>query len=278
MNICYYNGKYLNKDEISISPDDRGFLFADGLYEVIKSYNGRMFQAKMHIERLNYGAREIQLSINDFDYLIDISKELIKKNNLEAKDSAIYFQVTRGIAPRLHSFPDILTPLTVYGYAKELTSNKLQLKDGINIIKVPDIRWARCDIKTVGLIANVLANQKAHSNNAAEAIFVKDGMALEGTSTNLIGIYDGCVVTAPKNNYILGGITREVVLNLCRKLNITVLEKPIPSDKLEMADELMIVGTTTEITPIVKIHGKSLGSGKPGPITKKLQKEFFLLT
>lgn len=270
----YLNGRYLPRGEIAISPDDRGFLFSDGLYEVIRTYDGRLFQAQAHLDRLNYGARALRFNRVDFSYLTEVAQELIQRNDLTKGDSTVYIQVTRGVAPRTHHFPPPETPLTVYAAATPLLTRQAELERGINIIFVPDQRWARCDIKTVSLVANVLAHQQAQESNAIEAVFVRDGVVLEGTRSNFFAVLEEVVITPPKTNYILGGITRQVVLDLCKKLSIPCQQRPIFESETNQASELMIVGTTAEITPVVQINRQRVGSGKPGPITRFLQKAF----
>ena len=272
--LSYYNGKYLPKEEVAISPDDRGFLFADALYEVIRSYSGRLFQLQAHIERMNYGARELRFNVTDFSYLGNVAEQLIRRNNLIEGDALIYIQVTRGIAPRLHVFPSDETPLTVYATARSFTPDLDQLENGVNVIFVPDQRWSRTDIKSVGLLPNVLAKQRAVENNAAEAIFVRDGAVTEGTHSNFFAVIDGMVLTRPRTNYILGGITRQVVLDLCNQLSIPYQERSIFEAEARQADELFIAGTTVEVTPVVQIEGQNLGDGKPGPVVRKLQEAF----
>jgi len=276
--LAYLNGHYLPKDEIFIAPDDRGFLFADALYEIIRSYEGRLFETQAHFDRLKYGARELRFTIMNLDHLAEVAKNLIQKNNLLCGDATIYIQVTRGAAPRTHHFPPLETPLTIYVSGSPFLPHKTEIEKGVDIIMVSDQRWARCDIKTVGLTANVLANQLARERNAFEAVFVRDGTLLEGTHTNIFAVFDGKVITPPKTNYILAGITRDVVLSLCQKLGLPFQERPIFESQIDLADELMIVGTTVEITPIVKINGKKFGSGEPGTITRRLQKAFRELT
>jgi len=272
--VGYLNGSYLPKEQIAISPDDRGFLFADGLYEVIRSYDGTLFQVQAHLDRLIYGARALRFNTVDFLYLIDVAQELIHRNHLSQSDATVYLQVTRGMAPRGHLFPSPETPLTIYATASSFSPSDAALEYGINVILVPDQRWTRCDVKTVSLIANVLARQQARDRGAFEAIFVRDGVALEGTHTNFFGVFDGTVVTAPRTNYILGGITRQVALDICKNLSIPIQERSILASELQDAEELMVIGTTTEITPIVTIDNKKVGSGRPGTITRRLQRAF----
>lgn len=273
--IAYFNGKYLEKEEIVISPDDRGFLFADGLYEVIRSYHGQLFRAQDHIERLNYGAGHLGLSTQDFSYLEAVALELLEKNELKG-DATIYFQVTRGVAPRGHAFPNPAPDLTVLGSAAPFDPVKSldARENGIPVITVPDIRWARCDMKTVALTANVLANQTAAENGVNEALFVRDGVIMEGTHSNFFAVRDNCLVTAPASNYILHGITRKVVLELAGTQNIDVQEAPIFTTDLPKITEAFITGTTTEITPVISIDNRPVGNGSPGPVTRAVQDGF----
>ena len=225
---AYFNGQYLPKSEITISPDDRGFLFADGLYEVIRAYDGVLFRTDDHIRRLNRGAFYLRLPVQDFSYLATVGQDLIEKNGL-AGDATVYIQVTRGAAPRKHGFPDPATPLTVFAEAKAFDPEKGRgdRENGIATITVADQRWARCDLKTVGLTANVLANQQAMEAGVKEALFVRDGVLLEGSHSNFMVVRKGCVVTAPANNTILNGITRQVVLEICRDCRIEVRQEAI---------------------------------------------------
>lgn len=271
--IAYFNGTFLPKSDIAISPDDRGFLLADGLYEVIRSYNGHLFMAEEHIERLNYGARHLRLQTADFGYLLEVAKELLEKNDLQQQDATVYLQVTRGASKRSHCFPDKDTPLTVYATASAFNNPAVQkgIEEGVDVITVIDQRWARCDLKTVALTANVLANEQAHEVGASEAIFVRDGVLMEGTHSNFMCVYDDVVVTTPATNYILNGITRRAILEICQEIGIAVEQRPIFKNEIEKAAEAMVIGTTLEITPVVNIDGITVGSGFPGPIAKRLQ-------
>jgi D-alanine transaminase len=272
--ISYLNGRYMPHDEIRISPDDRGFLFSDGLYEVMRSYSGALFQVQAHLDRLSYGARALRYRVHDFPYLADVSRRLVRDNGLAQGDALVYIQVTRGAVPRSHRFPPRDTPLTVYASATPFSPRREEQEQGIHVILVPDQRWARCDIKTVSLLANTLAHQQAFETNALEALFVRDGVVLEGTHSNLFAVFNGTLTTPPRTNYLLPGITRQVVLDLCEKLSIPCRERSILASELDQAEELMITGTTVEITPIVRLNGDKAGSGSPGRLTKKLQQAF----
>ena len=273
---AYYNGVFLPKEEIRISPDDRGFLFADGLYEYVRSYQGKLFRFDDHIRRLNYGAQQLGFTTTDFSYLRKIAEELLAVNSLLSKEASVYFQITRGIATRRHAFPLPSPELTVYGTVAifdEVGAAQKRQK-GIRAITVADFRWARCDIKVTGLTANILASQRAVEEKAAEAIFVRDGVMLEGSHTNFMALLDNTLVTAPLSNYILGGITRKVILEICRKEQIKVAERPIFEQESHLATEMMVVGSSTEITPVIALNGQPVGSGQPGPVTRLLQEAF----
>jgi len=271
--IAYFNGRFLREEDIHISPEDRGFLFADALYEVIRSYEGRLLEAQAHWDRLSYGAKALRFNRTQFTELKEVAETLIRENGLTRGDATVYVQVTRGQARRSHAFPPPETPLTIYASARPF-SPKSSALDGVSVILVSDQRWARCDIKTVGLTANILAHQQALEHGAYEALFVRDGAVLEGTHTNLFTVVDGIVVTPPRTNYILGGITRQAVLHLCKELSIPAVENPVFESRLLEADEIMVVGTTTEITPILRVNGQGLRSGRPGEVTRRLWKAF----
>ncbi len=272
--IAYHNGTYLDEKEVRISPDDRGFLFSDGLYEVIRSYGGRLFEARAHMERLHYGARALRFPEAELETLEEVAGELIQKNALIDGDATVYIQVTRGVAPRTHRFPPKDTPLTVFASARPFTPHVDEMARGIEVIQVPDQRWARCDIKSVGLLPNVLAHQQAVDAGAPEALFIRDGFLTEGTHSNLFAIFAGRVVTPPRTNYILGGVTRGVVLDLCRERGIPAREDVLLASEIACADELMIAGTTVEITPVLRILNGGFRSHGPGPVTRRLQKAF----
>jgi len=272
--VVYFNDRFLPKKDVRISPDDRGFLFSDGVYEVIRSYDGKLFRAAEHIKRMQRGLGELRIDVPEVENLKDIAETLIQENNFGDSDAKVYVQITRGAAPRTHAFPDRSLPPTIYAVASASRSFQEKWEDGVKIILVPDIRWARCDIKSVGLLPNVLASQQAKEMRTEEAVFIRDGAITEGAHTNFCAVFNGAVITAPKTNYILAGITREVVLELCRQLGIPVREYPIFERDLKEAEECLIVGTTVEILPVVQVNDWKVGDGKPGTITKKLQQAF----
>jgi D-alanine transaminase len=272
--IVYFNDQFLPKEAVHISPDDRGFLFADGAYEVVRSYNGQLFRLTEHLQRLENSLRGLRITTPDLGKLQDAAVQLIQRNDLTRGDAVLYVQVTRGVAPRKHTFPPANTPPTVYLSASPFPASPERAERGIRIILVPDIRWSRCDIKSVALLPNVLASQQAKESGAYEAVFVRDGIVTEGSHSNFAAVFDEQLVTHPKTHHILPGITREIVLDLCRQLNLPYSESPISEAKLGEARELLLLGTTTEIMPVVQVDGWEVGDGQPGPFTRTLQRAF----
>lgn len=271
----YLNGSWLDHAAATISVDDRGFLFADGIYEVIRVYDGRLFLAEPHVRRMRRGLDAIRIDPGCIGNLLEVAERLIDENGLRAEDAIVYVQVTRGAAPRRHAFPEPGTPATVYAFAKKAPQPpSTSFTDGVTAVTVPDTRWGRCDIKSIALLPNVLANETAHEAGAFEALFVRDGVLIEGSHSNLLGVVDGALVTYPECNYILGGITRRFVLDLARGLDIPVREGPLWADRLDRIQELFLSGTTTEVMPIVRLDGRPIGGGRPGPVARRLQQAY----
>ena len=269
MQTAYFNGEFLPREDVRVSPDDRGFLFSDGVYEVLRSYGGSLFEVERHVDRLASSLAAMRIRGVKASDMAPVFEELLSRNDLSGVDALVYLQVTRGVAPRTHRYPDPPAPPTVYACAWAFSPD-YDPEDGGRAITVPDQRWARCDIKTVALIPNCLANQDASDAAAVEAIFVRDGVALEGTHTNLFAVFRGRVRTAPLTNYILPGVTRAVVLDLCRQAGFEVAEEPIFADELYRADEVFVVGTTAEVTPIIDLDGRAIATGRPGPFSLQL--------
>ena len=269
MQTAFFDGEFIPREDVRVSPDDRGFLFSDGVYEVLRAYEGRLFEVRRHVERLAASLDAMRIRGVRASDLAPVFDELLQRNGLSASDGLVYLQVTRGAAPRTHRFPDPPARPTVYAYAWAYTPEHVPEAGG-KAITVPDQRWARCDIKTVSLIPNCMANQEARDAAAVEAIFVRDGVALEGTHTNLFIVSRGRVRTSPLTNYILPGVTRAVVLELCHEAGFEVAEEPVFADELYRADEVFIVGTTAEVTPIVDLDGRAIGSGRAGAFALEL--------
>jgi len=272
--IVYLNGRYIPSEDASISVNDRGFIFGDGVYEVITSYKGKPFRAEQHVTRLERSLREIKIVFPDLGRLLYVCEELIRHNRLEQENSMTYIQITRGVAPRKHTFPDGNTPPTVYMFTSPFESRDEQCDAGVKVILLPDLRWGRCDIKSISLLANILARQEAKEQGAEEALLFRDGYITEGSHSSFCAVFNGTLQTHPKTSSILPGITRDVILELCDSLNIPCREEPISVDMIRNADECMLLGSGSEIMPVVQINDATVGNGAPGPITEKLQKAF----
>ncbi len=267
--VVYFNGSYVPKEEARISPDDRGFLFADGVYEVVRSYGGNLFELDAHMARLAAGLAALEINGANVQALRPVFDRLIDMNRLAAGEAVVYMQVTRGAAPRIHAFPDPPVAPTVYAEAKPFVP-KGDPARGVSVITVPDTRWARCDIKTVNLVANCLANERARRAGALEAVFVRDGVALEATASSLFAVLSGEVRTAPRSNYILPSISRGVILQMCADAGIPARETPVFENELALVDEVFLAGTTLEVMPVVQVDGKPVGDGHPGPLARRL--------
>lgn len=272
--IIYLNGKLIPKTEAAISPEDRGFNFADGIYEVIKYYGGKPFRYSDHLERLRRSLREIRINFEDFGQFETVFQELIEKNGLAEQEAGIYLQITRGSHTRIHQFPENIKP-TVYATVFPFSSKWDQLENGVKVITTEDIRWLRCDIKSISLLPNVLGAEKAHEQDAVEAIFIRNGIVTEGSHSSFMAVKNGIVYTHPDSNLILPGITKKVVFEICKANDVKVVEEGIQASELDSMDEMMIVGTGSEVTPVVNIDGIPVKDGKPGPVTCFLRDKFF---
>jgi len=263
VNEAYLNGKYLPAAEASISIFDRGFIFGDGVYEVIPVYGGRLFRLQQHLDRLRYSLGEICLLAPLSDKEITLMFERLL--NDRSDDASIYLQITRGSAPRNHVFPDEITP-TVLAYVQDLDYPDQACREaGISAVSFPDQRWLRCDIKSVSLLANVLARQFAHEHYAAEAVLFRDGKLTEGAASTMFVVHTGQLLTPASGQSILPGITRELVLELASNQGLQCLQTDISEKQVKEADELWLSSSTKEILPIVKLDGNPVGDGKPGP-------------
>lgn len=271
----YLNGSFLNHDEAKISVGDRGFVFGDGVYEVTRVVNGRFFREKEHIERLKKGLNGLKIAVSKsiIESIPEISRELIKINGHQSGEASVYLQITRGAAwPRTHTFPDPEVEPTVYLSSASFTPHAELHKTGEDTITIADIRWARCNLKTVNLLPNTLAKQQAKEMGVNSAVMIRDGVVTESPNANVFGVKDGALYTYPATNYILDGITRNVVLDIAKELEIPVHFDPIRQEDIFQLDELFFSGTTTDIQPIIKVDGHELSGGKPGPVVRSIQK------
>lgn len=276
--IVFLDNAFIQIEEARISPFDRGFLFSDGVYESIRTYNRKLFRYKDHLDRLKRSLRETRINFKELNSLESIIYDLIKKNEIE-NEALVYLQVTRGSAlTRTHTFPkEDITP-TIFIYVKEFKENAEEQAEGVKVIFQEDVRWLRCDIKSTSLLPVVLASQKALEEGAAEAILVRDGMITEGTHTNFFAIKDETVYTAPASRLILSGITRKIVLELCASFKINFREEFINKEELKNFDEFFITSTTKEITPVTCIEYWRVNDAIPGKITMSLQSVFKKIT
>ena len=273
--IVYVNGKFFPRSEARVSVEDRGFVFGDGVYVVLRVINGRLFATRFHNQRLERSLDGVRIALESGDSpasFVEIGKQLLKENNLLQGEATLYMQVTRGATTRAHNFPPPATTPTVYISAARFTPYADLAETGASAITHPDLRWARCDLKTLNLLPNVLASQTAKERGAFEAMLIRDGVVTEGTRTNFFGVVDGSLRTHPSDNHILPGITRSVLRDLARELNIELDETPIKASEISKLSELFLTGTTTDVMPVVKLDANPVGKGKPGELTRKLQR------
>lgn len=271
MSTVYLNGEYVPKEEARVSVEDRGFLLADGVYEVTPAYSGEFFRLDRHLERLERGLDALRIDA-DVGPLAEVHRRLLAENGLEDEpNSKVYLQVTRGAAQRTHGFPSPEPTPTVYAAARAWSPpSRDDWERGFSAITVPDRRWSRVDIKSIALLPNVLAQQAAVDAGVDEALFVRDGVAVEGSHANLWAVRDGTVITHPRTNHILAGVTRDTVGELAREHGHPVEERPLQVEELAAVDELFLTGTTTEVRPITEVDGRPVGPGSPGPVSRKL--------
>lgn len=267
-NNVYLNGKFLPIEDAKISVMDRGFLFGDSIYEVIPAYNGRLFRLAHHLERLQNGLQAIGMdSPLGQDEWSSILNQLVQQN--PKQDQSIYLQVTRGAAEkRDHALPESIQP-TVFAMATPIKDEPNE-NSGIAAITLDDVRWRLCNIKATTLLANVLLKQQAKEAKATEAILIRDGEAMEGAASNLFIVSDGELITPPKSNFLLPGITRDLILELAAKNGISYTERAIQEQELDSADEIWLTSSTKEIMPVITLNDKPVADAKPGEMYKRM--------
>ena len=269
----FLNGEYLKDDEAKISIFDRGFIFGDGVYEVVPVVNHTVLDKAPFLERFNRSLKEIELKLPfSENALLEMINELIKRNNL--KEGGVYMQITRGVAPRDFAFPENITPTCMaFTFEKEVINNP-KAKTGIKVVTVPDIRWKRRDIKSIALLAQCIAKQEASKKGAYEGWMVEDGYVTEGTSSSAYIVKDGVIITRPLTNTILPGIRRKILLELAEKYDIKIEQRAFTPQEAYEADEAFLSSATTFVLPIVEIDGHQIGSGKPGKLFLKMRKMY----
>jgi len=274
--IAYVNGRYLPHAHAQVHIEDRGYQFADGVYEVIHVRDGRLIDAEPHFERFDYSLGELHIAPPmPRAALRLVLGELLQRNAV--LNGLIYFQSTRGVAPRDHKFP-AKARTSLVATAKRLRPLPAgALDNGVAVVTIPDIRWQRCDIKSVALVANVLGKQQAREAGAYEAWQVdREGYVTEGTSTNAwIVTEDGAVVTRAADHSILNGVTRLAVFDIIHREGYRLVERPFSVAEAKAAREAFLTSTTADLLPVVRLDGAPVADGKPGPLSRKLREAYF---
>jgi len=272
-NVAFIDGTFMSLAEAKVSVEDRGFQFGDGIYEVIRTYKGRPFALEAHLSRLDRSASALDLTqpYSRTEWVHHVLEGIKRAAYPEAK---IYLQITRGVAPRDHAYSGETTPTVVMTVREFHPLDRSIQSTGVEAITTEDIRWGRCDIKSVNLLANVLARQKVKQAKVFEAIFVNAGLVTEGAVSNVMVVRRGIVVTAPEGPRILSGITRAVVLETASNESVPIQQRFVSQADLYEADEVFLTGTTVEVLGVVRIDGKTIGDGRPGPMTQHLAAGF----
>jgi len=271
--IAFVNDVFMPLSEARVSVEDRGFQFGDGIYELLRVYAGRPFRLIDHLGRLEQSARALGIPVPyTRDHWAAVVAEAVSRSGFpEAK---VYIQVTRGVAPRDHAVAGPMTP-TVVMTVRAMTPPPPVLYDkGADVITLSDVRWGRCDIKAISLLANVLAKQQAREAGAFEALFVRNGYVLEGATSNVLAVRGHTLLTPPEGPLLLSGVTRKVVLGLAREAGVVVKEQSVSEADLYAADEVLLTGTTIEVLPVTRVNGRPIGAGAPGPTTQLLMGRF----
>lgn len=268
-NIVYFNGRFIQRGEAMLSLEDRGAMFADGVYELVRFFAGRPLAIAAHHQRLRWSMSQIELAA-PVDELPAVSAELLDRNGLS--DAKVYWQVTRGAATRWHGFPAEVSP-TVFAIAYPEPALDLDAGPrGVRVILTEDQRWSRCDIKSLMLLPNVLAKEKARRAGAEEAVLVRDARVTEGSSTNVFIVREGVLLTHPADQWILGGVTRNIVIDAALRLGLPVEQRAFDVDALRTAEEVMLCGTSTHLAAVVGADDRRIGEGKVGPTTRRLHR------
>ena len=271
--LAYLNGQFLPLEEAKISIEDRGFQFGDGIYEMIRVYRGVPFRLHDHFLRFERSAQAISLPcpLSGAEWETLIREGIARSHCGEGK---VYIQLTRGVAPREHGFPCPARPTFVMTFRDLPERDAPRQQHGVCAITLPDLRWARCSIKSLNLLPNLLAKQAANEAGAFEAILVKDGVVTEGTTSNVCLVKEGSIITPSLNDRLLAGVTRAVVLELAGKHGIAIDERAVREEELSQADELFLIGTTIEVLPVVRLNNAPVGAGMPGAVTQVIGEAF----
>jgi D-alanine transaminase len=270
MRVAYVQGQYVPYHQAQVAMEDRGYQFADGIYEVIVFFGHRLLDEALHLKRLERSLNELGIRMPmSREALSLIIRELMARNPY--RHGLIYMQVTRGVAPRNHVFAPHLKPVLTMAVMPLKSPTNAMLEKGVDAISQPDLRWGRCDIKSVGLLANSLAKNAAVRAKAYEALLVDaHGMVTEGSATNAYMVKDGVIYTHPATNEILGGVRRTVLQRLCEETQMPFREVAFSLEEAKHADELFITSASSHVLPITTLDGQPIGTGRPGPLTMRL--------
>lgn len=267
--LACVDGQIMPIEEARVPVEDRGYQFGDAVYEFIATYNGQLFALPEHMERLANSMAGLSFPAVDLQAVARMVEDTFRQSGIAR--AGIYIQISRGVAARNHAFPLEAAPKVVVTVRPAPEIPQDLRESGISIITFQDIRWGRCDIKTVQLLPNTLAKQKALDSGANDAVFVSvEGVVREGTSSNLFMVEQGRLLTHPLTHQILPGITRNVILAICRQEHLEVQETFFKQERLMAADEVFLTGTVTEVLPVVRVDGQVIGNGQPGALTRRL--------
>lgn len=267
--MIYLNGNFMPIEEARIPVLDRGFIFGDGVYELLPVYSRRPFRLKEHLRRLQHSLDGIRLkNPHSEEEWADLIRQVIAGN--EGEDQYVYLQITRGVAKRDHAFPQGIAPTIFILSNPLLTPARELLMTGVAAITANDNRWMRCDIKATALLPNVLLRQQAVDAGAAETVLLRNGFLTEGAASNIFVVRDGVLLAPPKSHLMLPGITYDVVLELARDHGLPHEVREVPETELRGAAEILLTSSTKEVMPITALDGKPVGAGKPGPVFQRL--------
>jgi len=275
--ISYLNGSFLPANEARISPLDRGFIFGDGIYEVIPAYGGKLFRLDEHLKRLddNLAAVRIRQPLTNAEWTSVLNEVVTRNQAIHGGEQSIYLQVTRGVAERDHGFPDEHVEPTLFIMSSALKPLSASVAEqGVAAITHEDIRWKNCHIKSISLLGNILLRQQAYDDDAVEAILIRDGEVTEGAASNLFALIDDVLITPPKGPLLLPGITRDLILELAQQHNIPTCETFITPVQLINAEEVWLTSSTKEILPVTTLDGVAVGNGKPGKLWQQMTQHY----
>ena len=267
----FLNGQFLPQDQAFVPVMDRGFVFGDGIYEVIPAYGGRLFRLSEHLDRLDNSLAGIRLSnpMNHAEWATVLNR-IVEENG--GGEQSVYLQVTRGHAPREHAFPDDAQPTVFVSSSPLKPVSPELLTKGVAAISLEDIRWKHCHIKAIALLPNILLRQQAIDAGAQEAILIRDGVITEGAASNVFIVKEGVIKTPPKGPFLLPGITRDLVLELATANGLACEESNFGSEELKQADEIWLSSSTKEVLPVTQLDNQPVGNGQPGSVWAQVQK------